>query len=773
MPPDPDDQFHTDFDDSGRSYRSELWLILLVAISVLLIFHSYLLRVPPELVPLGPYFVVGVVIPMVLRWLSGAQSPIRRWSSALFIVAVYIDLAALMTARIVCIRHGLDVLPIIVPVAVLASLLVVQIRFAVLAPAVIAGFAGIAAAELLFLPIDSNRLFDLAASAAVLTVPLASARELERATRTAWQRRRRLSELTRTDALTGLPNRYALRQAFAELVSVPSGRLSVAIIDVDRFKAVNDRYGHAVGDDCLRAVGRYLSGRTDPGHEFIARLSGEEFVMLWHGLDTAEAIRRAEEIRSGIARLGLPVGCNGTLTVSIGIAALEDAADPAADPDTTWTDLLGAADAALYRAKCGGRDRIATAPALVSAAAIADGPAGPTPDTAAWRAPTDDDAAGLTASFWSLRLPPAVEQRFRDGFDAQGLPARRVIMAGLLAVCALIFVFQGSVLQMPADASLFGRLSLALGIMPPMAVALAVTFSTRLRPWSAHVFIACIAVIVTAQMVQRIVQLPKGYDVVPWLMPVSVLLSMSVVQIRYSMLLPATAVLLSGVCAAEVIAFPLTGNRVLALATAALMAAVTVRFAYRVERTRRLDWLGAEALAGQSRVDPMTGLPNRRQFTADLDAALRAAHASPRRRADGLLLVDIDRLKEFNDRFGHLAGDACIRRIGRCLAQQSPPGRGSVARLGGEEFALLLAERDEGLLQARAHNAVAEVAGLQIDAPAAGEVVTVSAGLAVISATDTAESAFARADRALYRAKRGGRNRAVVWLSDDSANLVD
>ena len=165
----------------------------------------------------------------------------------------------------------------------------------------------------------------------------------------------RLAELASTDTLTGLPNRRVfLERARTELaLARRSGRpLSLLMLDIDHFKRVNDEHGHDVGDRALRLFAATTTGvvrQTDA----LGRLGGEEFgVLLPDTLaDGAELV--AEKLRAAVASArgeGVP-----PLTVSIGLAQLHRS-------DRELDNLLRRADAALYAAKDGGRDRVATAP---------------------------------------------------------------------------------------------------------------------------------------------------------------------------------------------------------------------------------------------------------------------------------------------------------------------------------------------------------------------------------------------------------------------------
>ena len=168
----------------------------------------------------------------------------------------------------------------------------------------------------------------------------------------------RLSSLALEDELTRLPNRRAaLARLAAELAAARRERSSLAVVllDVDHFKAINDRWGHGVGDAALRALAQAAALGLRPG-DLAARLGGDEFLLLLRGADAAEAadvVYRLSEVISC-----LQVAPDGsTFTISAGIASHPpDLPHDAGDEQ----DLLERADQALYRAKTGGRAQAAT-----------------------------------------------------------------------------------------------------------------------------------------------------------------------------------------------------------------------------------------------------------------------------------------------------------------------------------------------------------------------------------------------------------------------------
>ena len=157
--------------------------------------------------------------------------------------------------------------------------------------------------------------------------------------------------------------------------------------------------------------------------------------------------------------------------------------------------------------------------------------------------------------------------------------------------------------------------------------------------------------------------------------------------------------------------------------------------------------------------DPLTGLPNRRMF----DAALRGRLENLGRYGweFGLLIVDIDHFKQVNDRYGHAFGDAVLAGVAATLHGAVRAGD-TVARWGGEEFAVLVEASDSATLAETAERLRAMVSESETRTAGIRVTVHVSAGGSLAIPDDTAETLFARADAALYRAKRGGRNRTEI-----------
>ena len=165
----------------------------------------------------------------------------------------------------------------------------------------------------------------------------------------------RIIHMARHDGLTDLPNRTRLREIGAELIEMPNAgmgtRVAVLCLDLDRFKPVNDSFGHAVGDSLLRAVAERLRGHVR-GHDVVARLGGDEFAVISRFEDAAGAIVLAERL---IAVVAAPYRLDG-VTVEIGMSAGIALAEGSVPQDIER--LLKEADMALYEAKAGGRGTV-------------------------------------------------------------------------------------------------------------------------------------------------------------------------------------------------------------------------------------------------------------------------------------------------------------------------------------------------------------------------------------------------------------------------------
>lgn len=171
-----------------------------------------------------------------------------------------------------------------------------------------------------------------------------------------------LRQLSEQDPLTGMPNRRQFERVVGERLQARavrqagSGNMAVMMIDLDHFKAFNDRHGHQAGDRCLVLAAAQLQAVFPREYGILARYGGEEFIAALREREPGQAARLAEEMRAAIAAMLVPVRdeAKPLITTSIGLALAP------LDAGLALEDLIEMADVALYSAKRAGRDRVET-----------------------------------------------------------------------------------------------------------------------------------------------------------------------------------------------------------------------------------------------------------------------------------------------------------------------------------------------------------------------------------------------------------------------------
>jgi diguanylate cyclase (GGDEF)-like protein len=180
---------------------------------------------------------------------------------------------------------------------------------------------------------------------------------LEYANRVAFVERRRLAEVATHDGLTGLLNRAALEEQARSLwqhAQIARQPVSLMLIDIDHFKAYNDRYGHQAGDRCLREVAAAIrAAACRRPLDVVARYGGEEIIAILVDSDRVDAVGAADSVRRAVAELGIAHAASSTqpyVTVSVGVTTTEP------DDDYCHERAVRLADLALYASKARGRD---------------------------------------------------------------------------------------------------------------------------------------------------------------------------------------------------------------------------------------------------------------------------------------------------------------------------------------------------------------------------------------------------------------------------------
>jgi diguanylate cyclase (GGDEF)-like protein len=246
----------------------------------------------------------------------------------------------------------------LLPVLVIGPFLVFGLRFRAALVTVALTIVVYTAAAVVFglaLPLIVRSGILLLAVAAACGVV---ARTLERTARARFLETHAMAELAQHDALTGVKNRRVFDEQLEQLwrrAADEERAIAILLIDVDHFKAYNDRYGHQAGDVALRRVAQLLQGLVTRPVDLLARYGGEEFTVLLYDVDLRGAEKLAERMRNGVVAMGLEhrdSRLGQIVTISIGVAIVEPSLERRA------RGALQLADEALYQAKTRGRNRV-------------------------------------------------------------------------------------------------------------------------------------------------------------------------------------------------------------------------------------------------------------------------------------------------------------------------------------------------------------------------------------------------------------------------------
>lgn len=571
-----------------------------------------------------------------------------------------------------------------------------------------------------------------------------------------------LEKLSRTDSLTGLLNRRHAQHLLQEEVARTNrtGRaFALAILDIDHFKQINDRFGHVGGDEVLRHVAQLLQQTWPEPNECVARWGGEEFLIVLPEKDL-------EALAAGMALLQAAVRGYDWGQVDAGLTVSFSAGMGLYRQGQGLGHCLAAVDAMLYEAKNKGRDLALATEALDADRLAACHVARSHERLEADSSERHEQLQALSAP--TVGTEPSIHGLLERDQSKQQLLRLALIpslLYGVWLVLAWLWGYRMGFIGMKTALWFSAAMTLS-GTVPYMLIRAGLTARFK-DPW-----------LFLPQMLIGALLTAAAYIVVPEVRPLLVQLFCHILIFGFLGLNALTSIV-AGLSTGVIVCAAFWGalywrpaglmqwvDGVQVLASCVIIGMITMQSHRHALARVRIKERG-QALEDATRrvrhlttTDALTGLPNR-------DAVYAAALREFQRRGEGansfgLALIDLDHFKRINDQHGHPVGDEAL--VGFTdVARHSLRAIDIVGRWGGEEFLVVLPEvqsRDDGLMPLeRLRLAFAEAA---VSEHVPNLRATLSAGLAIWQPGESLDSLIQRADVALYEAKHAGRNCVVT-----------
>jgi diguanylate cyclase (GGDEF)-like protein len=347
----------------AEQFKSDLKFLrvslAIVGVSLLTVFQIEHVVMPALGAALPNYLRFGVMVPiLVLAFALTFMPRAETWYPRVMAVLMPVALMAVAWLGLWAWGLGENRLFLRLIIATIATYFLVGLPFrsALVASLIAAGFYA-AAADVAAMP--ALELVNYLCMLFIANLMCAAgAYNMERMRRTAWLEARLLDEVAQRDGLTGLYNRRRFDEHLAHVWQHgvrEHHSVTLLFVDIDHFKAFNDRYGHQAGDEAMKAVANALAQFARRPFDLVARYGGEEFAIVLHDTTQAHAVQTAEQLLEAVRGLGIPhldSSAATVLTISVGVACVQPAARRSS------AGLLQLADQALYAAKDGGRNRM-------------------------------------------------------------------------------------------------------------------------------------------------------------------------------------------------------------------------------------------------------------------------------------------------------------------------------------------------------------------------------------------------------------------------------
>ncbi|MGH8760400.1 MAG: GGDEF domain-containing protein [Burkholderiales bacterium] len=292
-----------------------------------------------------------------VRW----QRPESALADPVTIAAVAAVSASIIAVRYIWVQAGVPFFNELIGYFLIAAMVMTGIEFRRLCYVAVPALLADSIVSYLLYGWGPHANFELLSNLTAGSIAVFAGWSFEKYMRRVWAKTGTLERLARQDTLTELLNRRGFLEQAQHMLNQAArdkNAIAVALVDLDHFKPFNDHYGHPAGDDALRAVARVLAEHARRPLDLVARLGGEEFVILWFDMNAERLQQHSQALVDAVRALGIPHApalSGGRLTISLGAVAVVVAGMPQHAPHVGL--LIEQADQLMYQAKQQGRDR--------------------------------------------------------------------------------------------------------------------------------------------------------------------------------------------------------------------------------------------------------------------------------------------------------------------------------------------------------------------------------------------------------------------------------
>lgn len=366
-----------------------------------------------------------------------------------------------------------------------------------------------------------------------------------------------------------------------------------------------------------------------------------------------------------------------------------------------------------------------------------------------------------------LKFEDNLEYRFLADFNQRlAKPRALVLMMALLFVSAAP-VYEAYVFPTPEQYLKWALPVQVFVQIPVMVFCIFICWSKRWRSWSSGAMITASLAMTGGMLIERYVGATSGYDVPYSFVPTVIAATFFLGRPRFRGYIGPAILAAAVLFYVETLLSSSAYEAFYKNIAIGILLIVGAVGGYVSEHTWRIAWLNQQLLEESSASDYLTNIYNRRGAEKALNEMLQAASAD--KVPVGLMLLDIDYFKNYNDTYGHSAGDECLQMVAKELAAAARRPLDVVARMGGEEFLIAWYDVDPNIIESIADTIRADVQAKKLEHKASNvsPYVTVSGGLVCVvpQAQEDLHYLLARADKNLYKAKDRGRN-GVIYTPD-------